>query len=125
MTDILVTDSSLSDNEDTGDIQKSELEIFSNYEHKPGNMVNDVDPDLHFYNHILCNCKYYHDEQIKALNKADHMSILHLNCRSSYANFVVEKKINMEILNLMNIKCLIKIEITDQVGGLPSMYIKN
>lgn len=71
MTDILTNDSSSSDNEDTSDIQDSELEIFSNGEYKPMNMLNNVDPDIHFYNSISHNCKYYRDEQIKTLNKED------------------------------------------------------
>lgn len=64
------------------------------------NMLNNVDPDIHFYNSISHNCKYYRNEQIKTLNKADHMSIMHLHCRSLYANFEYVK----EYLNKLDVK---------------------
>lgn len=99
MTDTIPADSSSSDNEDTSTTWESELELFS-FEDYKNNKLKDVDPDMHFFNNICNNCKYYNDNDILFLNKPENMSIIHLNCRSLYANFEQLK----EFLNNLDLK---------------------
>ena len=52
------------------------------------NVMNDVDPDVNFYQRISCDCKYYQDCVLECTSdQKETMSIIHLNSRSVYANF--------------------------------------
>lgn len=50
-------------------------------------MDDSIDPDNYLFNSINNDCRYYADEQYNNINKDKQLSIIHINCRSLYANF--------------------------------------
>lgn len=49
--------------------------------------ITQIDPDNFFFNSINNDCLYYTDEQYNNMNKDGKLSIIHVNCRTLYANF--------------------------------------
>lgn len=69
-----------------------DLELFQDSEHGEHDPENDIDPDNIFYSHVNINCKYYSDNECDSFNSEGKLSIIHLNCRSKYRNFICIKE---------------------------------
>lgn len=93
---------SSSDSEDENDTLQIQGSI-----QDPPNMLNEIDPDRHFFN-FTDNCKYYQDDSITEIiaqqdgNK--NLSIIHFNSRSLHANFqyikdyLIQLNVNFDVI---------------------------
>lgn len=63
------------------------LQISQYNEQNTFNMENQINPDNQFLNSINNNCRYYTNDQLNNISKDGQLSIIHINCRSLYANF--------------------------------------
>lgn len=52
-------------------------------------MDDSIDPDNYFFSSSNNDCHYYTDEQYNNINEDIQLSIIHINCRSLYANLTV------------------------------------
>lgn len=69
------------------ELENMTLQISQYNEHNTLNMENQIDPDNQFLNSINNNCRYYTNDQLNNISKDGQLSIIHINCRSLYANF--------------------------------------
>ncbi len=63
---------------------------FNHADHKMYEIENDIDPDNHFFNDAINNCcEYYTEDKFKRnVNMEGALTIIHLNSRSLYKNFI-------------------------------------
>ncbi len=63
---------------------------FNHVDYKMYEIENDIDPDNHFFNDAINNCcEYYTEDKFKRnVNMEGALTIIHLNSRSLYKNFI-------------------------------------
>ena len=65
----------------------TDLMSFDFQDHKPYDLENNIDPEIHFYQNIDLNCDYYSEDRFNAEVNMEGFSVIHFNSRSLYSNF--------------------------------------
>lgn len=70
------------------DTTSLELQIFEHTDCISLDMECDIDPSKNFFTCANKNCGYYTDEMYNQIKKDGRLSVIHINSRSLYANFL-------------------------------------